>query len=64
MAPLKIKPRKTKRQPGKPLGEVVAWCTGSLQAPEVKRGKPHCLVCGQAFHWYEMVDQITHVPEH
>jgi hypothetical protein len=64
MAALKLKPKKTKRQPGAWLGEVVAWCPGSMTTPTIKQSKPHCPVCGKQFHWYELVDQLQGVPEH
>lgn len=64
MAAVKVKPKRTKRQPGAWLGEVVMWCEGSMQAPIIRRGKPHCPVCGKEFNWHDLVDQVRSVPEH
>jgi len=39
-------------------------CPGGGQPPIVKRGKPHCTVCGQRFRWHELINQVQHIPEH
>lgn len=39
-------------------------CEGSGQAPNVRRGKPCCRVCGQKFHWSDLENMITTIPEH
>ena len=39
-------------------------CNGGGQPPVLRRGKPHCPVCGQKFYWHELINQVQHVPEH
>lgn len=47
-----------------PAEAVELVCEGSGKEPKVRRGKPHCAVCGQKFHWSDLENMITTIPEH
>lgn len=47
-----------------PAETVELVCAGSGQAPQIKRGKPHCRVCGERFRWQDLEDCVQFIPEH